>query len=703
MSSNTSTTGAYVYQQIVKSTAEWAADKTVPLENIWLFERRTDGKIITKLSDGKRCYGDLPAYGLSAWQAAQMGGYEGTEEEFYATLGTLEDVVDQVTGIAGSLSGKYAETPTLESTPTEDTLTYTPEDSEEPRPFSIGQQCRVYEEDEADWVFYQLYDITESNKADWRVAGSGGASAFQEKSIITLTSNQGAGDTALIGKKVTVSYADQSQELVWNGEALEVKLPMSVEYVVTPEAADGYASPEAQTYTAVGGNEREINLVYSCEKVTINVSTDDDADCSGRTVTVKKTSGGETIGSGTGAQVIIKVPSGTGYTVSVDDYAGYLKPADQSFTANSASRNVSFEYEKIVDASIVFDKSVSDPENITGDINSGVIATILSKFRRCLCKKTAEGKVAIAYLKNDNSNQYEDGTTAKLDGTEGDVMVDFPEFYYKWESVDSNKFRYRFAEYNVDGTFKHVPRSLVGAYKGYMTSNKLYSRSGVHPTVSKSSNDFDGYASARGQGYQRIDFQQHCVIAFMLYAKYGNRNLQAVLGAGGAVSGSSATTTGTSNATGNADTQNETSKYACGLGLEGVFGGIYEWVKGVEINNRVWTITDPEGGTRQVNAGTSDGWITHVAAENGPYFDMVPTEVGGSDTTRYSDYYYQASGSFLVLARSFYDSNTVGGVAYAVANHDASNTYSNCGSRLAFRGVIEEAQSVSAFKALQVL
>ena len=701
--SATSTTGAYVYQQIVKSTAEWAADKTVIPENVWLFERRTDGKIITKLSDGQHCYDDLPAYGLSAWQVAQMGGYEGTEEEFYATLGTLEDVVAQVTGIAGSLSGKYAETPTLEATPTETTLTYTPEDSEEPRPFAIGQQCRVYEEDEADWVFYQLYDITEENKADWRVAGSGGASAFQEKAIITLSSNQGAGDTALIGKKVTVSYADQSQELVWNGEALEVKLPMSVEYMVTPEAADGYASPEAQTYTAVGGNEREINLVYSCEKVTINVSTDDDADCSDRTVTVKKTSGDDVIGSGKGAQVVIKVPSGTGYTVSVDAFAGYLKPVDQSFTANSASRSVSFEYEKIVDASIVFDKSKSDPENITGDINSGVIATILSKFRRCLCKKTAEGKVAIAYLKNDNSNQYEDGTTAKLDGTEGDVMVDFPEFYYKWESVDSNKFRYRFAEYNVDGTFKHVPRSLVGAYKAYMTGNKLYSRSGVHPTVSKSSNDFDGYASARGQGYQRIDFQQHCVIAFMLYAKYGNRNLQAVLGAGGAVSGSSATTTGTSNSTGNADTQNETSKYACGLGLEGVFGGIYEWVKGVEINNRVWTITDPEGGTRQVNAGTEDGWITHVAAENGPFFDMVPTQVGGSETTHYSDYYWQTSGGPLVLARSYSASSADGGVAYAHASGGASGTGSNCGSRLAFRGVIEKAQSVSAFKALQVL
>ena len=161
--------------------------------------------------------------------------------------------------------------------------------------------------------------------------------------------------------------------------------------------------------------------------------------------------------------------------------------------------------------------------------------------------------------------------------------------------------------------------------------------------------------------------------------------------------------TGTSNATGIADTKNETSKYVCGLGLEGVFGGIYEWVKGVEINNRVWKITDPDGATRNVNAGTEDGWITNVAAENGPFFDMVPTKVGGSETTHYSDYYWQSSGGPLVLARSYHDSHTSGGVAFASANYDASYTYSYCGSRLAFRGVIREAASVSAFKALSVL
>lgn len=676
------TSGVYVYQQIVKTTAQWAADTNVWPENIWLFEKRTDGKVLVKLSDGLHPFSKLPQKMIDAYEAAQEGGFTGTREEFYAALGTIDTKVKTVVDLVASLQGKYAETPTLAATPTEETKTYTV--GEVTREFSIGQQCRVYEADEEDYVFYQLYDITAEGKADWRIAGSGGTSAFVEKVAITLASNQGAADAVLNGTVVSVKYSDIQTDLVWNGEELTTNIPMGVQYQIVPAAVTGYASPEAQSYTAVGGNEREVSLSYSCERLTVNVGTNDSADASARTVTVTNTADSSVIGTKQGSLVTFNIPTGTAYKVSVDDWGGYIKPSDQTYTANSATRSASFEYEKIVDASIVFDKSISDPQNITGEINSGVISMILAKFRRCLCKKTANGEVTIAYLKNDNSNYYEDGSTAKLDGTEGDVMVDFPEFYYKWEKVDNNKFRYRFALYNVDGTFKHVPRSLVGAYKGYQTGSKLYSRSGVTPTVNKSSNDFDTYASARGTGYQRIDFQQHCVIAFMLYAKYGNRNLQAVLGVGGAMYNSN-NTTGSTNSRGNQDTVNETSNYVNGLGLEGVFGCIYEWVKGVSINNRVWTITDPDGTTRNVNAGTTDGWITNVAAENGPFIDMVPTAVGGSETTHYSDYYYQTSGSSLVLARSNNSSNTNGGVAYANANNDASNTNSNYGSRLKFR------------------
>lgn len=697
--SETSTTGAYVYQQIVKTTAEWAADTSIIPENVWLFERKPNGKIVTKLSDGLRPYSRLEEYGLSAWDAAQIGGYQGTKEEFYAALGLIDKKIEIVQNLVASLDGKFAETPTLPEKPNENTLTY--QSGDVTRAFSIGQQCRIFDTENQKYVFYQLYNITEEGKADWQIAGSDG-SAFSETVKITLSSNQGAGDPALTGVVVSVKYSGQQTDLIWTGSELSATIPMSVEYQIVPAGVAGYLSPETQTIVAVGGNKREISLVYRTEKVIVNVSTNDAADCSGRTVKIVNSNNSEVIGTGRGASVSINVPFGTNYKVSVDNFAGYLTPSEQSFTANAVTRTVNFEYEKIVDAGITFNKSISDPENITGEINSGVLATILSKFRRCLCKKTAEGQVTIAYLKDTDSNYYEDGTTAQLNGNEGDVMVDFPEFYYKWEQVDANKFRYRFAEYNVDGTFKHVPRSLVGAYKAYQTGSKLYSRSGVTPTTSTTYTNFASYAAARGTGYRLIDFQQHCVIAFMLYAKYGNRNLQAILGVGGATY-SPATTTGTTNQKGNRDTVGETSGYVNGLGIEGVFGGQYEWTQGVSIQDRIWTITDPDGTIRNVNAGTDSGWIMKIAAENGPYFDVVPTAIGGSETTYYSDHYWQTTGGPFCLARSCRSAAAYGGVSCTHASSASSYADTHFGSRLAFRGVIREASSVSAFKSLSVL
>lgn len=88
-----------------------------------------------------------------------------------------------------------------------------------------------------------------------------------------------------------------------------------------------------------------------------------------------------------------------------------------------------------------------------------------------------------------------------------------------------------------------------------------------------------------------------------------------------------------------------------------------------------------------MQAGTSDGWITKLAV--GEYMDVVPTAVGGSDTTYFSDYYWSNPGSG-VLFRSYYSANSDGGVAYANAMNDASSTYSRVGARLAFRGKIHD-------------
>lgn len=354
---------------------------------------------------------------------------------------------------------------------------------------------------------------------------------------------------------------------------------------------------------------------------------------------------------------------------------------------------------------MVFDKSISDPANITIEDDEEVLNQILSQFRRCLCKKTTEGKVAICYLDDSDSNYYEDKSRASLVGNEGDVMVNFPEFWYKWAKVDNNKFAYKFSLSNIKGDWVHVERSLLGAYKGYVTStNTLRSWSNEPPTTNKSHDDFTQYATNRGQGYQIIDFQQHCVIAFMLYAKYKTRDLNAVLGAGSAVGGTSPTATGCHNGLGISDSKPELfAGYVHGLGIEGVYGGIYEWVKGVVINNDIWTITDPDGSTRNVNAGTTGGCIMNVAAEDGPFFDMVPTNAGGDIKKYYSDIYYQSSLSGFVLARSLFESSSAIGVACVNSANNPSFKHTNFGSRLAFRGVINEIKDVNTFKSLPLL
>lgn len=52
--------GAYVYQQIEQTTAAWAADSTIYPASLWLFERLENGQLNMKFSDGIHAYADLP-------------------------------------------------------------------------------------------------------------------------------------------------------------------------------------------------------------------------------------------------------------------------------------------------------------------------------------------------------------------------------------------------------------------------------------------------------------------------------------------------------------------------------------------------------------------------------------------------------------------------------------------------------------------
>ena len=78
--------------------------------------------------------------------------------------------------------------------------------------------------------------------------------------------------------------------------------------------------------------------------------------------------------------------------------------------------------------------------------------------------------------------------------------------------------------------------------------------------------------------------------------------------------------------------------------------------------------------------------------------DLIPTSVGGSETTYFCDSYNCDLG-VRAVARSLNNASTTGGVACIQTDSDSSSTYAHVGSRLAFIGEIEEAVSVAAYKA----
>ena len=260
---------------------------------------------------------------------------------------------------------------------------------------------------------------------------------------------------------------------------------------------------------------------------------------------------------------------------------------------------------------------------------------------------------------------------------------------------------------------------------------------GGSTTASMSWTDFHYYSVQRGM--QQIDALMHSRIANLFYAKYGRRDSQEQCGAGQHTNNR---TTGGTAGHGMTDTigyeeahsinanvtnnliDNLVHQYAwykgaddyggvtvtqvnntCCLGYEDIFGNKYDMVDGVDLPNTTgnqgkWRIWMPDGSTRWVKGMTSsDWWITAVA--HGKYMDVVPVgNVNGSSSTHYCDKYWISTAAGRVVYRGFHNANASGGVSNANANNDASSTYANVGSRLAFRGKIVRAGSVSAFKAI---
>ncbi len=358
---------------------------------------------------------------------------------------------------------------------------------------------------------------------------------------------------------------------------------------------------------------------------------------------------------------------------------------------------------------ITINQSNPDPfTRVSGDVNGDVIKWIRQNSHRVLTKKTAEGEIAYCRLSDSGGAKYYDGTPADLTGSEGDVFVKLPRFYYTGTEGDKVDITFS-AERINDDQVEWNENTLIGAYEAYLDGDELKSISGVESTGGVSQKDFKKYARNRGSGYQLVDWQMHCVLGCLYYAMYGNTDCQSTIGLG---TDSHTKATGQTDRLGMQDTQASTNGNFQSInfwGLENWWGNKYEWIDDYlnPANTLTATVNDPKTrGVRDLPLQYLDSWYVKKM-KFGKYLDLVKSEQYseiGSTSTYYCDYQWWPGNivsSPRVVMRSCYDSYTLGGVAYANALNASSDTCARIGSRLAFRGVSREIENVEMFKSLE--
>lgn len=339
------------------------------------------------------------------------------------------------------------------------------------------------------------------------------------------------------------------------------------------------------------------------------------------------------------------------------------------------------------------------------------------KGRRCLVKPTENG-VAICYLDENNSNLFHDGVTeAKLDGTMGEFMVDLPEFYYKGVT-NGDIYTYNIWQNNIKGAHKSR-RVLLGAVEATSVDSKLHSIvTGNASTGSLTSVVFHQQANALGAGFDIVDYDAHCKVAWMQYAKYGNLNSQAIIGSG---QSSHTRIIGTTASLGNNDGADSTNTTI--FGLENWWGCKYEWMGGLyEWNNGekgeiysfdgflnsttingnpltmglVSSASDYRKLDYTVTAG-KNGFISKMLL--GEYGDLIPIEFNGSSNSFWGDESWVNLGSY-VAKRSSHNAYAIGGATCFFLSNGPSAADAYGGSRLLYRGNIEVIEDPSTFIAL---
>lgn len=348
--------------------------------------------------------------------------------------------------------------------------------------------------------------------------------------------------------------------------------------------------------------------------------------------------------------------------------------------------------------------------------NRDVIESLRSKFKRCIAKSYGEDAALISFCNETNSNIWPDGSQITVDGgRKENRMTYFPKYYHKTVEMSSGVWRTYISEMQLDDDYIEEPEMLLSTFEAYNNNGVLYSGSGLTSTASQTIATFVTQAKANGPLWGIGDYRSHATIARMFCAYYGNTNIStsnsSIPCSGGTKRFDNGKTGGTlslGNVDGKAAVNGDAGYYSTNfLGLEDCYYSKWEFVQGVNVISGKWVVYDggsfPDkdvdaleaagatniriAGNGVYNASTlGSGWTKKIS--HGRYGDVVPTEMGGSDSTYYADYYWYNTGNRIVLRSGDSDHGSQCGVFVATAHATSSLSWAYVGSRLAFYGKI---------------
>lgn len=699
--------GAYVYQQIEQSTAEWTADSTIYPPSLWLFERLANGNLNMKFSDGIHTYSELPL----VMQDIKVRIKTNTDTEYVLEITSAEgtittpnlrdhyddtDIRNLVTGLRTDVNKLK---PVVTSTPSNGQITITPDKAQNEDPdVSITLETKG--------------DKDKSLMADGK---------YRKLPVY--------GRNLLLGSGKEVSNSNYNIADYWLTE------PISKGTQVT------------LTIFGELGDDKEMFTIYNSTGAVGSMAQFSKADfVNGKASKTFKwiTNIGDAVADNTHMVVFSSPKTGTS-TSTIHKIK--LEYGDISTEWSPAWEDIP-DLEERYAYGVEWDTASSSPDGVrVGNMQLHRDLPVQSGMR------------GVVLDNNGGVYYYHEPTAWKMTFASKDYasMVEIPDHWYKLYIIGT-KFRMMLSSIPLPG-YKHISKFYIGSSEAQMLrslgllmsdkTNSTDTRGGDNtsewdntyrsllgcPVTNLTRDQFRQAARKRGSGWEMYTYNAHKTLFWLFAVEYATLDSQKPFNAqkdangfaqGGLGPGPTQMTDWTNfnkinplipcgytnefgngsgekayvvkNASGGTHATLMANRYR---GIENPFGHIWKYTDGANIQvttgdaglSILWTTDDPSnfsdtsytGYNKKGNICRTNGYAKKMLlGEDG---DIVATEIGGSSSTYWCDYYYtntSANRMQVVLVGGNADDGSAAGLASVPTDSAPSGADRNVGSRLCF-------------------